>query len=342
MSSDILPGISAYLLTFYLAYLLTSYLAYHLAFYLEYLLTFYLAYLLTFYMAFCYLSGISSGMSSGILSVISSDILSGISSDILSVWHSLWHSIWLWFWPLRSGWGPVEVRRGPRRAESRRLRSGEAHGAQNLAGWRPARPTALRLAGWGPARSTAPRLSLVEVRRGHCNRELADEVRRGPLRSRAGRWGPARPTAIKSWQMRSGEAHCDQELANVRRGGRRRKEKEEGGRRVTDIKFNNPHLAGGEKSPNGNKKKQINNPPLFTSIQSQHFWFLIESNAASWFKSQDLTTIMRQMRHAVPLWFVAVWHCKGLLPRALRSQAPICPRHQAASSNHRTTLSKHL
>ena len=69
------------------------------------------------------------------------------------------------------------------------------------------------------------------------------EVRRGPLRSRAGSGGPARPTPIKSWQMRSGEdhchqeladevgeAHCDQELADeVWRGGRR--SKEEGGRR---------------------------------------------------------------------------------------------------------------
>ena len=46
--------------------------------------------------------------------------------------------------------------------------------------------------------------------------------------------------------MRSGEAHCDQELADeVRRGGRRRKE-EGGRRRATDIKSNNPHLAGGE------------------------------------------------------------------------------------------------
>ena len=54
--------------------------------------------------------------------------------------------------------------------------------------------------------------------------------------------------------MRSGEAHCDQELADeVRRGRRRKKEEEEGrrkkeGRRsATNIKSNNPHLAGGEK-----------------------------------------------------------------------------------------------
>ena len=56
----------------------------------------------------------------------------------------------------------------------------------------------------------------------HCDQELADEVWRGPLRSRAGRRGPAR---------------------------RRTRKEQEGGRgrmRATDIKSNNPHLAGGE------------------------------------------------------------------------------------------------
>ena len=146
----------AYLLTFYLAYLLTFYLAFYLAylltfylaFYLEYLLTFYLSYLLTFYLA--YRSGIPSGMSS--------DILSGISSAFFLA-HSAYNS---------AGWDPakptalrislVEVRRGPQRSDSRRLRSGEAH----------------------------------------CDRELAVEVRRGPMRSRAGRWGPARPTGSRA------------------------------------------------------------------------------------------------------------------------------------------------
>ena len=111
-----------------------------------------------------------------------------------------------------------------------RLRSGESHGAQNLAGWGPARPqcsesrwlrsahSAPTLAGRGPARPTALRLSPVEVRR-------------GPLLSRAGRWDPAKLTAIKSWQMRSAEEG----------GGRRRN-------RASDIESNNPHLAGGEKN----------------------------------------------------------------------------------------------
>ena len=117
-----------------------------------------------------------------------------------SIWHSLWHSIWLCLWPLGSGWSParptrlspVEVRRSPRRSDSRRLKSGETHSAQTLAGWSPARPTAIK--SW-------------QKRSGddHCDQEPADEVRRLPLRSSAGRWCPATITAIKSWQMRSGE-----------------------------------------------------------------------------------------------------------------------------------------
>ena len=55
--------------------------------------------------------------------------------------------------------------------------------------------------------------------------------------------------------MRFGEAPCDQELADeIRRGRRRKKEEEEGRRmkeeeprRASDIKSNNPHLAGEEK-----------------------------------------------------------------------------------------------
>ena len=85
----------------------------------------------------------------------------------------------------------------------------------------------------------------------HCDQELADEVRRRPLRSRAGRRGPATTTAIKSLQMRPGDDRCDQELADEVRRERR---KEERGRRRTsassrasDIRSNNPHLAGGEK-----------------------------------------------------------------------------------------------
>ena len=75
---------------------------------------------------------------------------------------------------------------------------------------------------------------------------LADEVRRGPLRSRAGSGGPARPTAIESWQRRSGEEGGE--------GG-------EGRRRASDIKSNNPHLAGGEKSCSDPAKNAVGQLP---------------------------------------------------------------------------------
>ena len=219
-----------------------------------------------------YLSGILSGMSSDILSGISSDILSVISSDILSaissdilsaissdilsgksiwhsiwhvfwhsiwhsIWHSLWHSIWLCLWPLRSGWGPARptARRISQRSDPRRLRSGEAHSAQTLAGWGPARPTAIESWQWRSGEA-------------HCDQELADEVQRGPLRSRAGRWGLARTTAIKSWQMRSGEEEGE--------GGERRRRR----RRATNRKSNNPHLAGGEKLTVHHSSSSISSP----------------------------------------------------------------------------------
>ena len=51
----------------------------------------------------------------------------------------------------------------------------------------------------------------------HCDEELPVEVRRCPLRSRAGTGscGGTMPTAIKSCQLRPGGAHCDPELART-------------------------------------------------------------------------------------------------------------------------------
>ena len=169
---------------------------------------------LTVYLA--YLSGIPSGMSSDILSGISSDILSGRSSDILSglsgissdilsdiiSGHTLWHSIWLCLWPLRSGWSParptalrlspVEVRRGPQRSDSRRLKSGEAHSDRALAVGVRQGPLPSSAGRRGPATTTAIKRWQMMSGDDHCDQGLADEVRPGPLQSRAGRWGPAR------------------------------------------------------------------------------------------------------------------------------------------------------
>ena len=195
----------AYLLAFYLTFYLTFYLAFYL--YLACLLTFYLAYLLTFYLADLltfYLGYLLAFCLSYLLTFYLAYLLTFYLAYLLTFYLAFslaFYIIWLCFWLLRSG--------------------------------------------WGPARPMARRISPVEVRRGpqcsdsrrfgeaRCDRELAVEARRGPLRSRAGSGGPARPTAIKSWQMRSGEARCDQELADeVRRGGRR---KEEGGRRKEEA-----------------------------------------------------------------------------------------------------------
>ena len=275
----------------------------HFTFCLANLLAFHLAFYLTFNLA--YLSGISSR----ILSVISSDIqsgisfwhyssdiqsgiLSGISSDILSgisiwhifshsiwlvFWHSIWHSIWLVFWHsiwhifwhslwhifwhsiCHIFWHSIW-----HFFLALHLECLLTFYLAYLLTFYLAYLLTFNLAyllTFYLAFSLAFYMALF----------LPVEVRRGPLRSRAGRWGPARPTAIKSWQMTSGEAHCDQELADeVRRGplrsraGRWGRAKitaikswqmrsgEEGGTtsrssRASDIKSNNPHLAGGEK-----------------------------------------------------------------------------------------------
>ena len=135
-----------------------------------------------------------------------------------------------------------------------------AHSAQTLAGWSRARPTALRLpqrsdsrrlksgeahsaqtlAGWSPARSTAIARWQLGPGKAH--------------RSRAGTGGPARPTVLQSWQRRSSQGHCDQELAEVVRRGPARSRGGRWGlarrRRKEDIKSNNPHLAGGGTAQN--------------------------------------------------------------------------------------------
>ena len=184
----------AYLLTFCLSYLLTFCLSYLLTFCLSYLLTFYLAYLLTFYLAYLltfYLADLLTFYLAYLLAFCLSYLLTFYLAYLLTFYLAFSLAFYMALFVT------VEVR----------LKSGEAHSAQTLAGWSPARPTVLRLS--------------------HSDRELAAEVRRSPLRSRAGRWGPARPTAIK---RRSGEAPCDQELADAVRQGR----KEEGGRRKED------------------------------------------------------------------------------------------------------------
>ena len=212
ISSDILSDILS--LTFFLNFLQT------------YLLTFFLTYLLTF---------------------------SFWHTFWHSLWHIFWHSLWHIFWHslwhifttffltylltfflpylfwhisrLRSGaehWTPriaVEVRRGTLRSQDR---------------------------SWGPARNTALTGSRLRSGAEHCTHRIAVEVRRGTLHTQNRRWGPARNTAHTGSPLRSGTGQEERR----RRGGGRGEGGggEGGGEGQADIKSNNPHLTGGEKT----------------------------------------------------------------------------------------------
>ena len=221
--SDNLSGISIW----------HSYLAFYLALYL----TFYLAFLsgiLIWHSYLAFFSGILSGIPSGILIWHSylaffSGILSGTLSDVLSGILS-----GISFGILSGGWGPA----GNTWRGFSRLRSGREHWAWILAG---------------------------EVRQEHWARMVAVEVRQGTLGVDSRGWGPAGNTWRGFSRLRSGRENLAwMVVVEVRQGtlgvdgrgwgseeaeggGRRRKAAEGGGRRKsTDIKSNNPHLAGGE------------------------------------------------------------------------------------------------
>ena len=284
-------------LAFHLACLLTFYPAYLLTFYLAYLLTFYLAFYLTFNIlsgissdilpgissdilsvissdilsaiSSDILSGILSGVSSDILSGISSDILSGISSDILpgissdilsgilsdilhfiwhifwhSIWHIFWHSIWHIFW--HSIWHSI---------------------------WRSIWHIFWHIFWHSLRRLKSGREHLAWI--------LAVEVRQGTLGVDGRSWGPAGNTWRGFSRLRSGREHLAwMVVVEVRRrrkaaeGGRRRHEAAGVGRRrrkSTDIKSNNPHLAGGEeKSISGGRPLHaLTAADLFKTILSR-------------------------------------------------------------------------
>ena len=136
--------------------------------------------------------------------------------------------------------------------------------------------------GWGPAGNTGRGYSRLRSGREHwawmawlrSGREhwagmVVVEVRQGTL-GRDGRgWGPAGNTG-RGWSwLRSGSEHCGSQLTKRRRtrleaaGGRRRRKDAGGGRQeeeeATDIKSNNPHLAGGEQKLGfkGSKKRDL-------------------------------------------------------------------------------------
>ena len=125
--------------------------------------------------------------------------------------------------------------------------------------------------GWGPAGNTGRGWSWLRSGREHWAWMVVVEVRQGTLGVDGCGWGPAGNTGRgwswlrsgrahwRGWSwLRSGREHCGSRVAVGRggRGGRRGGGGEEEERRrrgreeeeqATDIKSNNPHLAGGEK-----------------------------------------------------------------------------------------------
>ena len=158
----------------------------------------------------------------------------------------MWHIFWRGYSRLRSGrehWAwmvVVEVRQGTLGGDTR---------------------------GWGVAGNTGRGWSWLRSGKEHWAWMVVVEVRQGTLGVAGRGWGQAGNTG-RGWSwLRSGREHCGSRVAvgrGGRRGGRRgggrrgggggRGGEEERRRRrtrqeeATDIKSNNPHLAGGEKN----------------------------------------------------------------------------------------------
>ena len=155
----------------------------------------------------------------------------------------MWHIFWRGYSRLRSGrehWAwmvVVEVRQGTLGGDTR---------------------------GWGPAGNTGRRWSWLRSGREHWAGMVVVEVRQGTLgvdgrgRGPAGNtggdgrgWGPAGNTG-RGWSwLRSDRDHCASRVAVEQEEDEKREEKEEDEdeedeEEATDIKSNNPHLAGGE------------------------------------------------------------------------------------------------
>ena len=100
---------------------------------------------------------------------------------------------------------------------------------------------------WGPAGNTGRGWSRLRSGREHWAWMVAVEVRQGTLGVDSRGWGPAGNAWRGFSRLRSGREHLAwMVVVEVRR----RRKAAEGGRRrrkSTDIKSNNPHLAGGEK-----------------------------------------------------------------------------------------------
>ena len=147
----------------------------------------------------------------------------------------MWHIFWRGYSRLRSGrehWAwmvVVEVRQGTLGGDTR---------------------------GWGPAGNTGRGWSRLRSGREHWAWMVVVEVRQGTLGVDGRGWGPAENTVDRGSQLdeedkgggrRSGrqeEEEEDEEDEDEDERKRKRKRK----RKAPDIKSNNPHLAGGEKT----------------------------------------------------------------------------------------------
>ena len=179
--------------------------------------------------------------------------LSGILSGIL-LWHSIWHSIWHSYLAFLSGillWHSIwhSIWRSIWHSiwhifwhSLRRLRSGREHLAWILA---------------------------VEVRQGTLGVDGRGAVRQGTLGVDSRGWGPAGNTGRGFSRLRSGREHLAWMGVDGRGWG---PEEAEGGRRrkSTDIKSNNPHLAGGEKTKYCSKT--LRGGPLRWNIKNGKRW----------------------------------------------------------------------
>ena len=155
-----------------------------------------------------------------------------------------------------------------------RLRSGTQHWSHRIAVEVRHATLISQDRGWGPARNTDLTRSRLRSGTQHWSHRIAVEVRHATLFSQDRGWGPARNTDLTGSRWRSGTQHWSHRIADEvrhatlispdrgwgparntdlarsrlkRRGGGGRGGGQEEGRQA-DIKSNNPHLTGGEKT----------------------------------------------------------------------------------------------
>ena len=190
-----------------------------------------------------------------------------------------------------------------------RLRSGSAHWDLELAVEVRQCPLRSGSRGWGPAVPTATWKSRLRSGSAHCDLEVAVEVRQCPLGSGARGGGPAVPTGI--WTARRRRRVRRWRRRRWSRGRRRR-------RRTALIKSNNPHLAGGEKSRNKKKTKNIPNSQKQKQLPNTQWVKYVYCPALLSLVTLEVERAMRN--HSTN----TVW--KNVFPKAFAILWPIFPK----------------